>query len=229
MQCALFGKVPSKRDFVAPNASRQFLDVWEPWINAAMSASRQSLGNDWQAAFLKAPIWRFWLGADLCGATVAGALMPSLDGVGRYFPLTAFVMAPEGKFIPPPEIDPQDDWFAAVEDFLLSTLDHDVTFEAISSSLEQIAAPASFSHVAAEGAPIIVADAVVSRLPAGQPSAGTFSAMRLADPAKVYASTTSWWTVGGEGYEPFAILGRKMPNPFMFTEMLTGRFVFGLG
>jgi type VI secretion system protein ImpM len=229
MQCALFGKVPSKRDFVAPNASRQFLDVWEPWINAAMSASRQSLGNEWQAAFLKAPIWRFWLGADLCGATVAGALMPSLDGVGRYFPLTAFVIAPEGSFIPPPEMNPQDEWFAEIENFLLSTLDHDVTFEAITASLEQMGRPATFSHVGGEGAPLVVADAVVSRVPAGQPSADTFATMRLADPAKVYSSATSWWTIGGEGYEPLAILGHKMPNPFMFTEMLTGRFVFGLG
>ena len=32
-----------------------------------------------------------------------GALMPSLDGLGRYFPLTLFVPADEGAAIPPPE------------------------------------------------------------------------------------------------------------------------------
>ena len=119
----------------------RFLDVWEPWLQGGMSASRQSLGDDWQEAFLKAPIWRFWLGAELCGTTVAGAFMPSLDGVGRYFPLTVFACADEGAAIPPPELDPQDDWFAADEDFLLSTLDHDITYETISASLDQLSPP----------------------------------------------------------------------------------------
>ena len=62
----------------------------------------------WQQAYLTAPIWRFWLGADICGVTVIGALMSSLDGVGRYYPLTVFAVADEEAPIPPPEIDSQD-------------------------------------------------------------------------------------------------------------------------
>ena len=47
------------------------------------------------------------------GATVLGAFMPSLDGIGRYFPLTLFACADEGAAIAPPELDPQDQWFEA--------------------------------------------------------------------------------------------------------------------
>ena len=66
MQCSLFGKLPARRDFIAIGAPREFLNAWEPWLQSAISSSRQELGKDWQAAFLAAPIWRFWLGADIC-------------------------------------------------------------------------------------------------------------------------------------------------------------------
>src|SRR5580704_4058250 len=88
MRCGLFGKIQSKRDFIAVGTPRMFLAVWEPWIQSAISASRRQLGREWQPAFLTAPVWRFWLGADVCGRTVLGATMASMDGLGRYFPLT---------------------------------------------------------------------------------------------------------------------------------------------
>jgi hypothetical protein len=47
----------------------------------------------------------------------SSAFMSSLDGVGRYFPLTLFALAPMTMraAIPPPELDSQDDWFDAAE------------------------------------------------------------------------------------------------------------------
>src|SRR5262245_19665056 len=129
MRCGLFGKLPAKRDFVAVVAPRALLDKWEPWMQSGISASRDSLDKDWQQAFLTAPIWRFWLGADICGTTVTGAFMPSLDGVGRYYPLTVFACADDGNAIPPPDIDAHDEWFTASEEFLLSTLQKEAAYE----------------------------------------------------------------------------------------------------
>ena len=103
-------------------------------MQAGLSASRHQLGSGWQQAFLTAPVWRFWLGAAICGTTVTGAIMPSLDGVGRYYPLTLHAVTGEAVSLPPPSIDPQDEWFAQVEAFLLATLDRAATFEQISDS-----------------------------------------------------------------------------------------------
>src|SRR4051812_41361806 len=138
MRCGLYGKVPSKRDFIAISTPREFLEIWEPWMQGGLSASRQSLGDNWKEAFLTAPIWRFWLGAELCGRTVLGAFMPSLDGVGRYFPLTLFACADGGTAIPPPELNMQADWFVTMESFLLSTLDHGVSYETIAAGLHPL-------------------------------------------------------------------------------------------
>lgn len=226
MQCGLYGKVPSKRDFIAIGAPREFLGVWEPWMQGGLSASRHSLGDDWQQAFLTAPIWRFWLGAEMCGTTVLGAFMSSLDGIGRYFPLTLFAYPDEGSAIPPPELDPQDGWFAAAEEFLLSTLDQDATFETVTGGLVRLVRPSDDAPVSSRNDMVQVQGGMVAQIHQ-RPLPELFAALRLADHASVYAGATFWWTIGGQGYQPLAMSGRRMPAPFQFTEMLTGRFAFG--
>src|SRR6516162_1062266 len=136
MRCGLFGKLSAKRDFIALATPRAFLEVWEPWVQACIAASQHQLGREWQTAFLTAPLWRFWLGADLSGATALGAFMPSVDGVGRYYPLTLLAVAEASSSIPPPDLDPQDHWFAVAEKFLLSTLERSKSFDEISASLD---------------------------------------------------------------------------------------------
>jgi len=141
MHCSLFGKLGAKRDFIALVTPRRFLEMWEPWIQACMSASRHQLGAQWQNAFLTAPVWRFWLGADISGTTVVGAIMPSVDGVGRYYPLTLLAMADPSHSVPPPDLNAQDQWFTAAEEFLLSTLDQAKSFDEISTALDAMPTP----------------------------------------------------------------------------------------
>src|SRR5260370_18267840 len=102
MQCSLYGKVPAKRDFIAIGAPREFLNAWEPWLQGAISASRTALGERWQPAFLTAPIWRFWLAADICGRSVTGPFMSPLRRAGRHFPPTLFALACPKTPTPPP-------------------------------------------------------------------------------------------------------------------------------
>src|SRR5688572_1852359 len=123
MPCGLYGKLPMKRDFIAVDAPRGFLQVWEPWLQGGIAASRIVLGTRWRDVFLRAPIWRFWLGPEICGFPVMGSLMSSVDGVGRFFPLTAIACGEAGDAFPPPTTEPQTAWFAELEEFLLSTLE----------------------------------------------------------------------------------------------------------
>jgi type VI secretion system protein ImpM len=224
MRCGLFGKLPAKRDFIAIYAPRPWLDAWEPWMQAGISASQQSMRDAWREAFLTAPIWRFWLGADICGVTVAGAFMSSLDGVGRYYPLTVFACADPGEPIPPPELDAQEEWFAASEEFLLSTLHNDVAFEAVTASLDRLVPPQRHSPDRSTNDVAMLTDGC-----AGTPAVGLrfpelFESLRTANHVGTYAAATFWWTLGGDAYEPFALSCRGMPSPFLFANMLTGRF-----
>ena len=226
MQCGLYGKLPTKRDFIAIQAPREFLAVWEPWMQGGLSASRHALGDSWQQTFLTAPIWRFWLGAELCGRTVLGAFMSSLDGVGRYFPLTLLAFPDEGAAIPPPEFDAQDGWFAVAEEFLLSTLEDTTTFEAVTAGLGRLVNPSDDPLVARRSDMVEFKDGLIAQLHQRSLS-DVFASIRIADYANVYAAATFWWTIGGEGFQPLAMSGRRMPPPFQFTQMLTGRFAFG--
>ena len=97
MAYGLFGKVPQKRDFMSVNMPSAVLSPFETWLQAAVAASRNELGKAWQDHYLVAPIWRFWIGEHILGTTVAGALMPSVDQVGRYFPLSIMYFAEDGR------------------------------------------------------------------------------------------------------------------------------------
>lgn len=82
-----WGKLPGAGDFShrrLDEAARARLDGWLQAELAAMRARHPG----WQAAYLKAPLWHFALGAGLLSEHPwLGILMPSVDRVGRYFPL----------------------------------------------------------------------------------------------------------------------------------------------
>jgi type VI secretion system protein ImpM len=223
MRCSLFGKLAAKRDFIALSAPRDFLNAWEPWMQGCVSASRDTLGDDWQQTYLTAPIWRFWLGADICGATVVGAFMSSLDGIGRYYPLTLFAYADPHAAFAPPDIETHAEWFAVGEDFLLSTLGKDITFEAITGGLDKLATPAQQPmDKSPEGMSILREGTIAARPGAGSVS-DVFGSLRAANHSSVYAAASFWWTVGGGDYQELAFCCRRMPDPLLFTNMLTGR------
>jgi type VI secretion system protein ImpM len=223
MRCSLFGKLGAKRDFIALATPRRFLETWEPWVQACMSASRHQLGKSWQNAFLTAPVWRFWLGADITGATVLGAIMPSVDGVGRYFPLTLMAAADPSYSVPPPDLNAQDQWFAVVEDFLLSTLDQARSFDDISTALEALPAPLTEATIVGGSDGIVaIGDTMVGIVTAGKTFQDSLLMLRRSN-HESSAAASFWWTEGGGNFPPMALCSRGMPDPFRYSGMLTGR------
>jgi type VI secretion system protein ImpM len=224
MRCGLYGKLPAKRDFIAFNVPQRVLEVLEPWLQQGLAISRSRFGAAWQQMYLRAPIWRFWLGAGVCGnASVLGAVMPSVDKIGRCFPLTVLAMSEREDPIPPPEVEPQEKWFFHAEELLLSALDTEVTFEAVCERLSRL-------QTAMHRAPTNLTKGLV-RFPDGTVLTSfapeTFKerilAVRIENSVAVDETATVWWTIGGEGFEPLALLNQQMPNPSVFSTLLTGR------
>lgn len=219
MRCGLFGKLGSKRDFIALATPRKFLEVWEPWMQACLSASRHQLGDGWQNAFLSAPIWRFWLGADVCGTSVAGVIMPSIDAIGRYYPLTLHAIADDETSIALPDTDAQDPWYEDAERFLLATLDPGVSFETTAAALEQMHPASTQPGTKAE---LIRSGNFIGTTPGDDGFAASLATLRSTNPG-IYAAGTFWWTAGGAGFASMALSCHGLPDPYDYATLLTGQ------
>ena len=221
MQRGLYGKLPMKRDFVAVSVPDALLQLWEPWLQAGLAASRLALGARWQEVFLKAPIWRFWLGSGLCGRTSIGSFTPSVDAVGRLFPLTAFASAEPGIALPAPRLELQADWFAAVEAMLLYALDESAAYESVLERLQALPQPAM---------PVVTPDARnvrdlgpahAVRVGEAAPFDSAFLALAAERQRVVEEASCFFWTIGGDDFPPVAVQSAGLPDPTMLTALLS--------
>jgi len=86
-----YGKLPSLGDFASRRLDPVFIEVWDQWLAAGMADWREREPASWLDEYLTGPSWRFLLMPGLLspgGGAWVGVLMPSVDKVGRYFPLT---------------------------------------------------------------------------------------------------------------------------------------------
>jgi type VI secretion system protein ImpM len=225
MRCGLYGKIPSKRDFISIAAPRHFLSVWEPWLAACLAESRRMLGEEhWRQAFCAAPAWRFALDAELFGSNFVGVFTPSVDAIGRCFPLTLVAGEHAHVLFATPETDRCQIWFDAAEEFLLLVLDAQLEREAIDAGFEALSA-ASLEPPPADAYPE-AKSFQFARL--GDPQAAEqtleqfFAAGRLQ--AGAMAAVNYWWTLGSEAYRPTALVQRSLPDPSLFAAMLAEQF-----
>lgn len=93
MAVGAYGKYPAKRDYIAVKMPRPVLQPLETWLAAGLATSRDRLGRRWQEHYMVQPVWNFRLGRALCGVECLGTMAPSVDGVGRTFPLVILAMA----------------------------------------------------------------------------------------------------------------------------------------
>ena len=87
------GKLPSLGDFASRRLDASFIEPWDGWLAAGLLALREAQPDSWLDDYLGSPSWRFLLmpgvlAGDAGMQAWAGVLMPSVDRVGRYFPLT---------------------------------------------------------------------------------------------------------------------------------------------
>ena len=132
-----FGKLPGLGDFVSRRLPREFIDAWDQWLQASLRTSQEMLGDEWLNHYLVSPIWRFAMSPGICGNNAwAGVMMPSVDRVGRYYPLTLATIIPNDRlldiFLPTSTV------FEQLETSALSVLSEPFDFEAFDSHLNAI-------------------------------------------------------------------------------------------
>ena len=107
MEVGFFGKLPSHGDFLRRRTSDAFVGVWDSWLQACITTSRQALGERWLDVYLTSPAWRFVCAPGACGpAPILGTMVPSVYRVGRSFPFP-LVRAPDAMIPWPPRPNPR--------------------------------------------------------------------------------------------------------------------------
>lgn len=212
----LHGKLPARGDFVTRNLPRTFVEPWDEWLQAGMAASREQLGDGWLAIYLQSPIWSFALAPGLCGPdTWMGVVLPSVDKVGRYFPLT--IAAALGTAARPLLAAAcASEWFGAAQDLALRALDDDrLDLEAFVNDLGAL-----------PGIPAVIDDGTAASrcvaLDASGSLAGAVATLLDRVLRERDAPYSLWWTDGGAEIAPHCCLVESLPPADRFVHLLAG-------
>jgi len=137
-----YGKLPTLGDFASRRLSPAFIGVWDAWLQRGLAASRITLAERWLDVYLNGPQWRFALLPGLCGASGwLGTVMPSVDRVGRHFPLTLALEVPAGADVLA-ALTGAPDWFAGLDRAALACLDIRCLPEHLEARLAELPFPA---------------------------------------------------------------------------------------
>ena len=211
---ACYGKLPARADFVTRRLPRATIEIWDRWLQACLGHSQQTLGAAWQDCYMLAPPWRVALPAGACGqAALIGALVPSVDAVGRCFPLLiaqelAGAVNPAGLAIA------GGPWFEAAEALALRALDDGFDLAALESALPALAAPSPAMHRSWPSGGAIGRWAELATPAAFSTGAG--GAVPSASPPAL------WWTMGGVGFSPALAVTAGLISPRGFAALLDG-------
>ncbi|WP_394778085.1 type VI secretion system-associated protein TagF [Undibacterium sp.] len=216
-----FGKVTSHGDFVSRRLPPAFLEVWDSWLQHSMHASKNQLGAAWLETYLTSPIWRFALSNGVVdGNAWAGVLMPSVDRVGRHFPL--MIAAATSAQAPLLQwLEQGKSWYDALEELALSSLESNFLLDDFDAALRATSV--------LPGA-VIFAGAIHAGPAAGWclPSDG-LEQMQASMPALTAAIAQSlltghsvWWTDGSQRILPSVLTCKGLPEHTAFAAMLDG-------
>jgi len=162
--------------------------------------------------YLVSPLWRFVLAPGVCGPNAAaGVVMPSIDRVGRYFPL-AVVALLDHDTNPASLVGGPDRWFEEAEELLLSTLDAGATFERFNDGVDSLGFPATEPR------------AVDSRFAGLQRVAATVPHARMTALAEQACDGASlWWGRGSQTISPGLLRCQGLPATSDFAQFLLGQ------
>lgn len=193
-----YGKLPALGDFASRRLPATFIGTWDAWLQRGLAASRAGLAGRWLDVYLNGPLWNFALLPGVCGEHAwLGAMMPSVDKVGRHFPLTLAVELPPSAAVLQTVLAAPG-WFQALDDAALGCLDIHCAPELLEARLaalpmSPVTPDAAGGALAAwlEAAP---AAGLALRLPAGAAAADAVRTAALASLERTHAGGSFWWT-----------------------------------
>jgi type VI secretion system protein ImpM len=232
-EVGFYGKLPSHGDFLRRRVSDGFVGAWDRWLQDGMAATRAALGEGWLEVYLTSPVWRFACAAGACGPqAVMGVMAPSVDRVGRYFPITIVAERVAGSSVF--EAFDAGPFFEGAERLIIRTLEADtVDFNqfdervvALADCFEPAGADGRLVFAASAAAVLGEASPGVFRVPLESPdrlgrALEQLAALRL---ESLYAPLFVFWTEGSSLVDASCLVSRGLPDPERFVALLDGQW-----
>jgi type VI secretion system protein ImpM len=234
IEVGFYGKLPFRGDFLHRRVPGDFVDAWDAWLQQCLHSSRQQLGDRWLDAYLTSPVWRFVFAEGVCGTgAYAGIFMPSVDRVGRYFPLTITAQFDAGQCALDVACSATA-WFDSAENLALRALEAtemDIDqFDAEVGQLSEHFRDKQAGDLARLGA--IVDGSPFPAPPASwhvplsdarslQRAVNLFAAREL---SRSVSPMALWWSDGSQAALPGWLTTQGLPDATVFAAMLTGEW-----
>lgn len=226
-----YGKIPALGDFLSRNLPAAFVEAWDSWLRRAMAACARGGDDGWSDRYLSAPIWRFLLAPGAMGETGrAGVLVPSVDRIGRCFPLTIATDIPDGM-APTDMLDAWADGFERAEIVAIGTIGRALEPEAFVERVAALPAPSSVPPPAVGCWTQADTPATGARTAGAPEDAGVARSLvgTLAPPllAALPQSWSLWWHLEWEQRPATSVLFAGLPAPEAAAAMLLGSWKEG--
>lgn len=219
-----YGKIPTLGDFVQRGLNRRQAETWDEWLQGCMAESRGAIGDDWLDFYLEAPVWYFAAGpGNIDQQTWIGVLIPSVDRVGRYFPMS--IMREFGGS-PLDAMRKARDWYAGAEQLALDCLDENFQSGDLEPRLGRLPQPAADAPRAWEDRDVAPADPTGRVYLLGNSPSTNEVLSAVADDTllQLYPGYSVWWTAGSRAVSAALLVASAMPDHVAFSAMLNGRF-----
>lgn len=232
MQVGFFGKLPSHGDFLRRRTSDAFVQLWDAWLQECMAATRETLGASWLDVYLTSPAWRFAAAPGLCGdGPILGLIAPSVDRVGRYFPITIVAELPPDVSLMTalPATGP---FYDAAERTVIDALEAEpLDFEQFDREIgllaETLLAASAPQAVTLDASCAVIMDAhphAAWQLPIASSSdiGAALNQVALHRLAVTHRPLFLSWTDGSAVVEPSCLVSGGLPQPEAFVALLDG-------
>lgn len=221
-----YGKIACLGDFASRRLPTDFILHWDKWLQDVISGSRGHLGHAWLNAYLTSPVWHFVTFPGVVGEYAwAGVMMPSVDKVGRYFPLTIACALPA---LPSTEngLTLLDSWMERMEGLALSTLDTSRTAHQFDDAIvASPPPPALFVPTPKDSARRLLDglrsdDIGLFPVPPTAEWPRTLGDMASLTFGDALRGASLWWAQGESGRNSQMMVCRNLPDPMRYIAML---------
>jgi type VI secretion system protein ImpM len=216
-----FGKLAMLGDFAHRRLPVPVVQHCDEWLSQGVAASRRDLGERWLDAYLTAPVWCFaWAPRVIDEVWWLGVVMPSVDAVGRYFPLVICRRAIPAS-LHADALSQWGSWYTALGGCALATLQSAATIDEFESQLAATVAPQGDL----QRAPAVESVGGERFIEVREPGCWLAGAPAITLRAGIEALSgyTLWWPTQADdsgGARVRIVAG--MPGPERFAAMLQG-------